>query len=85
MPSTNFPRAPKNNSSSASASPWRANWLTPQLTAEASTASNELDSAKRTKIYADIQRKLRDVQDLPMPGIAADPVTAALPGLLDDE
>ena len=32
-----------------------------------------------------IQRKLRDVQDLPMPGIAADPVTAALPGLLDDE
>ena len=32
-----------------------------------------------------IQRKLRDVQDLPMPGITTDPVTAALPGLLDDE
>ncbi len=40
--------------------PWRAHWLTPQLTAEAATASNEVDNAKRTRIYTDIQRKLRD-------------------------
>lgn len=40
--------------------PWRAHWLTPQLTAEADKASHEVDDAKRMKIYADIQRKLRD-------------------------
>ncbi len=56
-----FSRNTNNDASSSNKNaPWRANWLTPQLTAEASTASNELDSAKRTKIYADIQRKLRD-------------------------
>ena len=40
--------------------PWRAHWLTPELTAEADKASHEVDDGKRMKIYADIQRKLRD-------------------------
>lgn len=40
--------------------PWRASWLTPKLTEMADAARHEIDNAKRTKIYADIQRQLRD-------------------------
>lgn len=40
--------------------PWRANWLTPQLSAKADAARHELDNAKRLSVYAELQRTLRD-------------------------
>jgi peptide/nickel transport system substrate-binding protein len=40
--------------------PWRAHWLTPELTAQSDAASHEVDNAKRMKTYTDMQRSLRD-------------------------
>lgn len=40
--------------------PWRAHWLTPELTAEADQASHEINDAKRMAIYTNMQRQLRD-------------------------
>lgn len=39
---------------------WRAHWLTPQLTAQADKASNEMNNVERMKIYGEMQRELRD-------------------------
>lgn len=40
--------------------PWRAHWLTPELTAQADKASHEVNDAARMAIYGDMQRELRD-------------------------
>lgn len=56
-----FSRNTDNAATSASKNaPWRAHWLIPQLTAQANAASHEVDNAKRMKIYAELQRSLRD-------------------------
>lgn len=55
--SRNTDNAASSNSKNA---PWRAHWLIPQLTAQADAARHEVDNGKRMKVYADLQRSLRD-------------------------
>ncbi len=55
--SSNTNNAATSNSKNA---PWRAHWLIPELTAKVEGARHEVDNAKRMKIYAELQRTLRD-------------------------
>jgi len=55
--SRNVDNTPSSNNKNA---PWRANWLIPELTAQADAARHEVNNAKRMEIYAQLQRTLRD-------------------------